>query len=92
MVNNSLIGFGGSAQHLCGRTASSGRVVLGVLAYPASFLLVAHLLSDGHLGASATIVLLAAPGRSLGWLVLALRLGSAASIHDEPNSPQADRP
>lgn len=32
-------------------------------------------------------------GRSLGWRVrLALRLGSVAPIHDDPNSPHADLP
>jgi hypothetical protein len=157
MVNDSFMGLGFSARHLRSRTASTVRVGLEVLAYPASILLVWRLLSDGHLSAGATIVLLAAPGvvfgavvsrwwilavppvgiatwlminagcanscgedtattvalmealyvvlpamvallvglcagRSLGYLVrLALRRGSAAPIHDDANSPQADR-
>ena len=51
------------------RTASTLRVGLGVLAYPASILLVWRLLSVGHVSAAAAIVLLAAPAVVFGAVV-----------------------
>jgi hypothetical protein len=69
MVNTALMRFVKITRPVCGRAAWVPRVFLGVVAYPASILLVAHVLNHGHLSAGATIVLLAAPGLVLGALV-----------------------